>query len=73
MKQFAVAALAGCTAFALRGIWGRYRKSPRPSKRLWKGDERFKNLWPDQADRFKDARHGRSPTPGEIVSRKKSG
>ena len=36
-------------------------------------NELFKQLWPAQADRFKDAQHRHSPTTRKIVSRVKTG
>jgi hypothetical protein len=65
--------VGGVYGIRVAGYWGTEREKSKALKEVVKGDERFKQRWPELADRFKDARHGRAPTPGEIVSRIKSG
>ena len=44
------------------------REKSKALKEIVAGNELFKQLWPEQADRFKDAQHRQSPATQKIVA-----
>lgn len=49
------------------------REKSRAVQEIVAGNELFKQLWPEQAERFKEAHHKQSPPTRQIVTRLKAG
>ncbi len=70
----AVAGLVG-GAYGVRmaGCLKAAREKSRALKEIVAGNELFKRLWPEQAERFKEAQRKQSPTTQQLVARLKTG
>jgi hypothetical protein len=70
----ALAGLAG-GAYGLRiaGYLKTAREKSNALREIVAGNERFKQLWPEHADRFKDAQQKQSPATQQLVTQLKAG
>ena len=74
MKQLLVISLlGGVYGLRIAGYLKQAREKSKAIKELVAGNELFKQLWPEQADRFKDAQRKQSPPTKAIVTQLKAG
>ena len=65
--------LGGVYGIRIAGCLKTAREKSKALKEIVAGNELFKQLWPEQADRFKDAQRKQSPATQQIVTQLKTG
>ena len=65
--------VGGVYGIRVAGYLKQAREKSRAIKEIVAGNELFKQLWPEQADRFKDAQRKQSPPTKAIVTQLKAG
>jgi hypothetical protein len=64
--------LGGAYGIRIAGYLKRARDKSKALKEVIDGNELFKQLWPEQADRFKDAQQKQSPQTKQLVTQLKA-
>ena len=65
--------VGGVYGIRIAGYLKAAREKSKALKEIVEGNELFKQLWPEQADRFKESHRKQSPTTKQIVTRLKAG
>jgi hypothetical protein len=65
--------IGGVYGIRIAGYLRQAREKSKALKEVVAGNELFKQLWPEHADRFKDAQQKQSPETKQLVTQLKAG